>query len=257
MADVLISNLDRDGERRPFAEHGHATLANAGAVALMRGVFEPGWRWSTDVQPIAKTDSCQVHHHGYVLSGSMRLRMDDGTEHEVRTGDLFDVPPGHDAWVTGDEPCEVVDVSPQATRYAVGMPADLAEPDDSNMKRIRRAYDAFNAGDFDGLRAVLSQDVMHHAPGTGRLAGTYKGIDAVLDYYEQLAVSTDGTLRCDLAEVHGDGAGHVITTHQLSAMRDGRKRVSREALLFTFTGDMVTDVLELHADLPGDDAFFG
>ncbi len=257
MADIVISNLDQDGERRPFAGHGYATLVNAGAVSLLRGVFEPGWRWSNDVAPLVKTSSCQVHHLGYVFSGSMRARLDDGTERDFGPGDLFDLPAGHDAWVTSNVPLETIDVSPDATKYAVGRPADIAEPDDAAMKRVRRGYDAFNTGDVDALRTLMTNDVQQHVPGHGRFAGTYKGIDAVLDYYGKLGEVTDGTFRADLVDVHGDGGGHVIAIHQVSAVRDGKKRVTRGSILFTFVGEKATDLLEMRGDLPGDDAFFG
>ena len=68
MADIMISNVDAHGERRPFAAHGHVVLANAGAAAVLRGSFEPGWHWSADVAPLAGTTSCQVHHLGFVLT---------------------------------------------------------------------------------------------------------------------------------------------------------------------------------------------
>jgi ketosteroid isomerase-like protein len=255
MADIQIVNLDKDGERRPFAAHGHATLANAGGVALLRGVFEPGWRWSHDVAPLAGTSLCQVHHQGYVLSGSMRVKLEDGTERDLVAGDLFDLPPGHDAWVTSDVPCEMFDVSPQATGYAVGRPNDIAEPEDQYMKLVRRGYAAFNVGDFEGIRALLSQDVAEHVPGKGPLAGTHKGVEAVLDMYGRLAELTDGTYRADLIDVHSDGRGLVVAVHQQSAVRNGVKHVSRASMLFTFVGDKVTDVQELYADLPGFDAF--
>ena len=78
MADLMICNLETDGERRDFAAHGHALVADAGAAALMKATFEPGWRWSTDVAPLAGTDPCQVRHHTYILSGRMTIRMTDG-----------------------------------------------------------------------------------------------------------------------------------------------------------------------------------
>jgi len=254
MADILISNLDQ-GERRPFAAHGHAELANAGAVSVLRGELEPGWRWSNDVAPMAGTTSCQVHHLGYIQSGSMRVRLDDGTERELKAGDLFDLPPGHDAWVTGDVPCVMLDVSADATRYAVGRPGDISEADDAAMKVVRRGYEAFNAHDAETLRSLFAHDVMQHVPGTGPLAGTYKGADAVLGYIGRLGELTDGTFRADLIEVHGDGQGHVTAVHQLSSVRNGVKHVSHGSILFTLVGDKITDLLELHADLPGDDAF--
>jgi len=97
-------------ESRPFVQHGHADvhkLASGGGV--MRGVFEPGWRWSQDIAPIAGTKSCQAPHLGYVVSGRMRIRMEDGTEEELTPGDIFKIGPGHDAWVVGSEACVLVD----------------------------------------------------------------------------------------------------------------------------------------------------
>ena len=80
-------------------------IVNLGEVTVGRAVFEPGWRWSENVKPIVGTDSCQVPHVGYVVSGRMVVRMDDGTEHEFGPGDAGTIPPGHDAWIEGDEAC--------------------------------------------------------------------------------------------------------------------------------------------------------
>ena len=74
-----------------------------------RMTYEPGWRWSVDVKPIAATDSCQFHHLGVTLSGVLRAQMGDGTELEIGPGDVFEIPPGHDAWVVGSEPWVSVD----------------------------------------------------------------------------------------------------------------------------------------------------
>ncbi len=74
-----------------------------------RLVFEPGWRWSDDVKPIAQTDSCEAPHFQYHLSGKLAIRMDDGTEIVAGPGDITSLPSGHDAWVVGDEPAVVVD----------------------------------------------------------------------------------------------------------------------------------------------------
>jgi class 3 adenylate cyclase len=81
-----------------------ATTVRVGELVVGRLVLEPGWRWSTNVRPIAGTTSCRFHHVGLMLSGAMGGRMDDGTEFEVRPADVFDIPPGHDNWVIGDEP---------------------------------------------------------------------------------------------------------------------------------------------------------
>ena len=85
-------------------EKGSASTVRVGELVVGRLVLEPGWRWSRHVRPIAGTTSCQFHHVGLILSGAMDGRMDDGTEFEIRPGDIFDLPPGHDNWVIGDEP---------------------------------------------------------------------------------------------------------------------------------------------------------
>lgn len=78
-------------------------------TVVIRMSYEPGWRWSTDVKPIAGTDRCQYHHLGVTLQGRLRAEMADGTELEVGPGDVFELPPGHDAWVVGDSPWVAVD----------------------------------------------------------------------------------------------------------------------------------------------------
>ncbi|MEO7261548.1 MAG: nuclear transport factor 2 family protein [Jatrophihabitantaceae bacterium] len=254
MTDVMISNLERDGEVRPFAKHGHAHLVSAGGLTLMRGVFEPGWRWSADVAPIAGTDSCQTRHLGYVLAGAMRIRTDDGAEYDIGVGDLFDLPAGHDAWVVGNETCVMLDYSAEATRYARA--EGIAQSEDAAMALVRRGYAAFNSQDVDTLRTIFAADVVQHVPGHSPLAGTYKGADAVLGYYGKLAEMTDGTFRAHLIDVYGDGLGHVVAIHQTNATRNGMSRTSRGSIVFSVVGDKATDLLEVHSDLPGDDAFF-
>lgn len=254
MAQVIISSLDRDGEVREFIAHGRAVIGSAGGAALVKGTFEPGWRYSTHVGPIAGSSSCQTRHLGYVLSGTMRIQMDDGTEHDIRTGDLFDLPSGHDAWVIGDEACVMVDTSPEATRYAKGgSPTPVSE--DRHIALVRRGYDAFNNRDIETLVSMMAKDIVHHVPGSTALAGDHKGLESVLGYYSALGELTNGTFRADLIDAHADGHGHVIAVHQTSGTRNGVTRVSRGSILFTFLGEKMTDLLETHADLAGDDAF--
>jgi ketosteroid isomerase-like protein len=254
MAQTHISNLERDGEVREFQAHGRAVVGSAGGAAAVVGTFEPGWRFSVDVGPIVGTSSCQTRHLGYVLSGRMRIRMDDGAEFDVTPGDLFDLPAGHDAWVLGDEAVVMLDTSPEATRYAKGgAPGPVAE--DRYVELVRRGYEAFNTGDANTLISLMAHDVVHHVPGNSPLAGEYKGIEAVLGYYAALGDATGGTFRADLIDCHADGRGHVVAIHQTSATRNGVTRVSRGSVLFSFLGEKMTDLLEMHADLMGDDAF--
>lgn len=90
-------------------EKGKAEVVTLGEFAIGLGTFEPAWKWSTSVKPIAQTKSCEVEHGGYVLSGRMRIAMDDGTEFDIGPGDVFTIPPGHDAWTLGNEACKLVD----------------------------------------------------------------------------------------------------------------------------------------------------
>ncbi len=99
-------------EVRPFQSHGHLdVLTFDDGAAVGRGVFEPGWRWSNDVKPIAKTASCQVEHTGYCLSGTMTVKMDNGEQFTIHPGDALHILPGHDAWTEGDESCVLIDVT--------------------------------------------------------------------------------------------------------------------------------------------------
>jgi len=70
---------------------------------LARYTFEPGWRWSECIKPAVKTDTCQVSHLGYVISGQITIRMQDGSEKTLSAGESYSIPPGHDAWVRGNE----------------------------------------------------------------------------------------------------------------------------------------------------------
>ena len=109
MADVEVKNFESPDEVRPFEGNGKADVVNVGGRVVGRGTFEPGWKWSENVKPIAGTDSCQVSHLGYCISGRMRVMMDDGAEGECGPGDVVAIPPGHDAVVVGDEPCVFLD----------------------------------------------------------------------------------------------------------------------------------------------------
>jgi hypothetical protein len=109
MANLEVKNFESPDETRPFEGKGYAQVLNIGGRVVGRGVFEPGWRWSDNVKPIAGTDSCQVSHLGYIISGRMKVYSDDGTTGEIGPGDVYALHPGHDAEVVGDEPCISLD----------------------------------------------------------------------------------------------------------------------------------------------------
>jgi hypothetical protein len=109
MTTLEARNISQPHESRPFRAHGQMDVVTLGDFTLGKGTFEPGWRWSEDVKPIAATESCLVRHTGICVSGSMTVRMDDGTEVTVGQGDVMVIEPGHDAWVVGDEACVLYD----------------------------------------------------------------------------------------------------------------------------------------------------
>jgi uncharacterized cupin superfamily protein len=106
---VEVKSFDSPDETRQFEGNGHADVVEIGGRTIGKGTFEPGWRWSQNVKPIAGTDTCEVAHLGYVISGRMRIEMDGSDATEIGAGDVFAIPPGHDAEVIGDEPCVMVD----------------------------------------------------------------------------------------------------------------------------------------------------
>ena len=84
-------------------------LVNIAGGQIGRFTFEPGWRWSECIKPVAKTDSCQVDHVGYCISGGLRITHEDGTEQDIKPGDVYHIAPGHDGWTMGSEPAVVVE----------------------------------------------------------------------------------------------------------------------------------------------------
>jgi hypothetical protein len=102
MAGVEVRDFDAPDETRTPAKTRVDVVRMAGTTAA-RFTFEPGWRWSECVKPVAGTDSCQARHVGAVHAGRLRVRHEDGTETEVGPGQAYVIEPGHDAWVVGDE----------------------------------------------------------------------------------------------------------------------------------------------------------
>ena len=114
MANLERKTFDAPEEVRQMNDKGLVELVNIGGGVVGKATFEPGWRWSEHVKPIAGTESCQVAHLGYVLSGRQGVRMDDGTELEFGPGDVVAIPPGHDGCDIDDEPCVLLDFAGMA-----------------------------------------------------------------------------------------------------------------------------------------------
>lgn len=204
---AAMPHLQRKGFSQPDQvrtfDNGKVEVLQLGESAFGRFLFQPGWRWSNDVAPITGTRSCPHRHLGYTISGSLHVRMDDGTELVILPGDAYEIPAGHDAWVEGDVPWEAIEfassrnfaVSPEALgertlatilfsdivdsttmldRLGDHAWADLLQ---HHNERIRAAIDDHRGremgtlGDgflalFDGAtKAVLAAQLMHQAVG--------------------------------------------------------------------------------------------
>jgi TusA-related sulfurtransferase len=103
------ANLNEPDETK-LTPRGKLQLATVGGFTMGLRTLEPGWRWTTSMQLVAKTDTCEIRHIGYVLSGHMGFLMNDGTKLEVGPGEAFDVHAGHDAWTIGDVPFVFIDL---------------------------------------------------------------------------------------------------------------------------------------------------
>ena len=110
MNEMQKKTLSEPDERRAF-DKGQIDLVSLGGVTFGRATFQPGWKWSTCVKPLVNTKSCQAPHLQYQVSGRLRVVMDDGSEQEFGPGDVGLIPPGHDAWVVGNEPVVAIDIS--------------------------------------------------------------------------------------------------------------------------------------------------
>ena len=110
MVKIQRRSMNKPDETRNFPK-GKVNLVKVGEFTFGLGTLEPGWRWSTSVKPIVKTESCQASHTNYQISGRLHVVMDDHTECDIGPGDVCVIPPGHDAWVVGNEPVVALDIT--------------------------------------------------------------------------------------------------------------------------------------------------
>jgi hypothetical protein len=118
MAGVESKSLDAPEEQRT-PDKTEVNVVNVGTQEVGRFTFEPGWKWSECIKPVVGTDSCQLEHVGYAVSGSIHVTHEDGTETDISAGDAYVISPGHDAWGEGDDPFVGVEFK-SADRYAKG-----------------------------------------------------------------------------------------------------------------------------------------
>lgn len=108
MAKMEAKSFDKPDEVRTF-DKGKLEIINIEGKTIGRATLKSGWKWSESVKPLAKTASCEAPHFQYHVSGTLRIKMDDGTERDCKAGDVCMLGSGHDAWVIGNEPVVIVD----------------------------------------------------------------------------------------------------------------------------------------------------
>ena len=121
-AQIRSKNLDEPDSRRPMGRGSGEFVDLGRGLTVGRGVLQPGWRWTEDLRPVVGTPSCRIHHIQLVLSGRLGVRMDGGEEQVFGPSSVIDIPPGHDAWVVGDEPLVLLDVSGNSADFALPAP---------------------------------------------------------------------------------------------------------------------------------------
>lgn len=105
MGKAIHKRFEQPDETRTF-EHGVLQGVELVGAKAGKATFQPGWRWSQDVKPIVGTETCEAHHVGYALTGRLHVVTDEGEELEISAGEAYELQPGHDAWVVGDQPFE-------------------------------------------------------------------------------------------------------------------------------------------------------
>lgn len=171
-----------------------------GEVYVARSVHEPGWRWSEHVKPVVGTPSCQHHHQGVVLSGQMEIETDAGARRQIGAGEAYEVPPGHDSWVVGDEPMVTIEFS--------GV-RGWAKPTEAG----ERVVATLLVTDIVGSTAVAAE--LGDAAWTERLARHGDHVRVQLDRFRGFEVTTTG----DGFLAMFDGAARAVRC--AAAIRDG------------------------------------
>ena len=193
MTRLQAKSLDAPDEVRR-TPYGRVDIYTLDDLVIGRTVFEPGWHWIEHVQPLAGTRLCQYHHVGVCLQGTLGMRMEDGTTFEVGPGTVFDIPPGHDGWVIGDEPWVTYDFA--------GM-RSFARVDEST-QRV--------------LGAVLFTDIVDSTAAAERV-GAARWRETVALHNERIQLELD-RFRGRLIKTTGDG---------VLALFDGSERAVRAA----------------------------
>jgi ketosteroid isomerase-like protein len=122
---------------------------------------------------------------------------------------------------------------------------------------VRKGYEAFQRGDMDTLRGLMTGDCTHHVPGSHPLSGDFKGFDSIVDgYYSRLGSETDGSFRVELLNIFVDGRGHAVSVHRATADRGDKHFDENGGIVFRIVGDKISDLDECVEDIDKGNEFW-
>ena len=243
-------------QRRRFADseevrqfpNGEVRLVTIEDTVFGQFLLRPGWRWSEDVRPIAGTQQCQHRHLGYVIRGQLHIAMSDGSTMDFVAGDTYDIPPGHDAWVVGDETYHGIEFSGARTfaqspyelgggviatllfTDIVGSTAKLAQVGDARWRTMLSEHNSAMRKEIDRHRGRELKTT-----GDGFLAAFDSALRAVRCAQAMVAAARAIGLEiragCHTGEIEiGQGDAHGVAVHAaarvLSVAGDGEVIVS-------------------------------
>ena len=219
MTRIDHASLLDPANQRPLSR-AIGAAARVGGLAIGRAILEPGWRWSEDVKPVVGTEWCEAHHLQILVTGRFAVRMaDSGQVDEFVPGDVFDIPPRHDAWVVGDEPVDIIDVSGNVGQF--GEPPALARQ----------------------LVTMLMTDIVDSTPTAARLGDAR---------WRQLLADHDRVVRTHIERFRGreldtTGDGFFVSfesaaaaVHCARAIRDAVRRLELEVRIGVHSGEIET-----------------
>jgi class 3 adenylate cyclase len=192
---IRWKSFDRPDETRPFP-HGIGTFVDLDSLAIGRAVLEPGWRWSTDLKPLVGTELCELHHLHVLVSGRMAFQTADGEQHEFAPNDVMDIGPGHDAWVVGDEPVVLLDISGNVSDFGLPTSPTRAVATMLMTDIVGSTKMASELGD-----AVWKQRLAEHNRAVRRQLERFRGreIDTTGDGFLAIFESAGAAVLCALA----------------------------------------------------------
>jgi class 3 adenylate cyclase len=223
MGADIVRRFDVPDERQEFAL-GHLDLVTLGALTIGYEYMEPGWRWSTHVKPVVQTERCEHHHVGYQVSGVWVSESRDGIQTTVHPGQLYDVAPGHDAWIVGDEPS--VSITFQGS-------ADYARPRGSGVRVLATLVFSDIVGSTE-IAAHMGDESWTHA-----LRAHLEDVTLLLEASHGVLVQTTGDGILARFDSPADGVRFALAIQEASSRQGLRIRVGVHSAEVEMHGDDV------------------